>query len=92
MSSENFKRYIINSITLLKEQARNAKKNSDKGNDVYNQGIVMAYCSVISLLKYQAHTFNIDEHEIGLSDIDPEADLLGLHTIQDVEPEAHDKP
>ena len=91
MSDENFKGYVIESITLLIEQARRAKKDSEKSNDGYNKGIVMAYCSVISLLKYQAHTFNIDERDIGLADIDPEADLLGLHTRKDVSYEDYDK-
>lgn len=55
--------------------------------DGYNNKILMSYCSVISLLKCQAHTFNIDERDLGLADIDPEASFLGLHTRRDVESE-----
>ena len=90
MNDEKFKGYIIDSIILLKEQALDAKKDSEnpkEGFEDYNKGVVMAYCSVISLLKHQAFTFKINEKELGLSDIDPEADLLGLHTRVDIEPD-----
>lgn len=78
MNEERAKGYLIDSITLLKEQAREAKKDADNPKESfkdYNQGTVMAYCSVISLLKHQAFAFNINEKELGLADIDPEVDL-----------------
>lgn len=64
---------------MLKELAKKAKKDADnpkEGFEDYNKGVVMAYCSVISLLKNQAFAFSIDEREIGLADIDPERNLL----------------
>ncbi|QVL56902.1 MAG: hypothetical protein KFB93_05820 [Simkaniaceae bacterium] len=79
MGSKNFNGFVVDSITILKENAKKAKKNSETGDDRYNKGVLMAYCSVISLLKYQARAFNIDEKDLGLSDINPEADLLGLY-------------
>lgn len=82
MNEERVKGYLSDSIKLLKDQAREAKKDADnpkKGFEDYNKGSVMAYCSVFSLLKHQAPAFNIDEKELGLADIDPEVDLLGLH-------------
>jgi hypothetical protein len=82
MNEERVKGYLSDSITLLKERAREAKKdkhNSKEGFEDYNKGSVMAYCSVFSLLKRQAAAFNIDEKKLGLADLDPETDLLGLH-------------
>ena len=83
---EILKYYLLDLITLLKEQAIEAKKDADegKGNDSYNQGHLMAYYSVITLLKHQATAFKIDENVLGVADIDPEADLLGLHKRQDI--------
>ncbi len=79
MHEEKVKRYLIDSITLLKEQAIEAKKEADNPKESfedYNKGELMAYCSVFSLLKHQASVFNIDEKEIGLTDIETELDLL----------------
>jgi hypothetical protein len=82
MDDEKYKGYLTDLISLLKEQAREAKSDAnkpEKGYEGYNQGHLMAYYSVISLLKHQAIVFNMDEKELGLADIDPDADLLGLH-------------
>jgi hypothetical protein len=82
LNEERIKGYLSDSITLLKKQAREAKKDADnpkEGFKDYSKGLVVAYCSVISLLKHQAFTFNIDEQELGLADINPEEDLLGPH-------------
>ncbi len=72
MSEQKAKAYICDSIALLKEQAKEAKKdadNSEEGYENYNKGSVMAYCSVFSILKHQAIVFNIDEKELGLADM-----------------------
>jgi hypothetical protein len=82
MSNENFKLYIKYMGALLKEQAKEAKLDADKpdeGFEDYNTGQLMAYYSVLTLLKNQASTFDISQEEIGLADIDPDADLLSLH-------------
>jgi hypothetical protein len=74
MNEEKIKGYLNDSITLMKEQAREAKKeaeNPKEGYEGYNKGEWMAYCSVFTLLKHQASVFNIDEKELGLTDIDP---------------------
>lgn len=78
MNDEKFKGYLIDLIALLKEQAKEAKLEADhpkEGYASYNNGYLMAYHSVISLLKNQAFVFNMDEKELGLADIDPEMDL-----------------
>lgn len=88
MSDEKFKRYIIYTITLLKKQAIEAKKDADSSNGGlkdYYQGVLMGYYSIINLLKHQAFVFCMDQKELGLSDIKPDIDLLGLHRNPNVD-------
>lgn len=73
MSNDNkIESYLYDTIALLKIQTKEAKQ----GMKDYNIGYLMAYHTVISLLKNKAMAFNIDEESIGLSDIEPERDLL----------------
>jgi hypothetical protein len=86
MSNEKYKGYIINTITLLKELARKAKKDADnpkEGFESYTQGVIMGYYSIITLLKHQAIAFCMDQKELGLTDINPDIDLLGLNRNPD---------
>lgn len=88
MSNEKFKKYTINAIALLKKQAIKAKKNVDNPKDGfkdYAQGIIMGYYSIVTLLKHQAFVFCMDQKELGLADINPDIDLLGLHRNPDAD-------
>ncbi len=79
MNDEKFKGYLFDLVTILKIQAKEAKLDADKpknDSSSYNDGYLMAYHSVISLMKNQALAFNIDEKDIGLADIEPERDLI----------------
>ena len=79
MPEDKVKGYLSDSITLLKEQAREAKKeavNSKKDFEDYNKGELMTYRSAFSLLKQHASVFNIHERELGLADLEPERDLI----------------
>lgn len=81
MNNEKFKRYIIETIALLKELARKAKLEADnqkEGSHGYPEGVIMGYYSIITLLKHEAFAFCIDQKELGLADIKPDVDLLGL--------------
>lgn len=81
MNHERFTRYIIETIRLLKEQARTAKKearNLKEDVEEYCQGVLMGYYSIISLFKHQAFIFCIGQKELGLADIRPGTDLLNL--------------
>lgn len=87
MNNEKFKRYAIDTITLLKELARKAKSeanNQKEGSKGYAEGIIMGYYSIITLLKHEAFAFCIDQKELGLADIKPDVDLLGLGRNPDV--------
>lgn len=88
MIDEKFKRYTIDTLTLLKELARNAKKDADnpkEGFRNYIQGVLMGYYSIITLLKHQAFVFCMDQKELGLADIKPDIDLLDLHRNPDID-------
>ena len=85
MINEKFKRYIVDTIILLKELIGNAKTNNQKqGSSGYAQGVVMGYYSIITLLKHEAFVFCIDQKELGLADIKPDLDLLGFANNDDV--------
>lgn len=77
--NEKYKDYLIDLISLIKKQAKEAKQDANhpkKGSENFNNGYLMAYHTVIEFMKNQAWAFNIDQKEIGLDDIEPERDLL----------------
>lgn len=88
MNNKKYKKYILATITLLKELARKAKaeaNNLKEGFKDYAEGTVMGYYSIITLFKHEAFAFCIDQKELGLADIDPEKDLLGLVKNPDID-------
>lgn len=79
MKDENYKNYLIDLISIIKKQAKEAKQEADHPKEGYisfNNGYLMAYHTVIEFMKNQADVFNIDQKDIGLADIEPERDLL----------------
>lgn len=79
MGDERYKSYLMDLISLLKKQAKEAKLEADEpteGYESFNNGYLMAYHTVIEFMKNQTGVFNIDQEEIGLADIEPERDLL----------------
>jgi hypothetical protein len=73
MNKKKIKGYLSDTITLLKEQAIEAKKEADNAKEEserYNRAEFMAYCVAILLFKSQAQAFKIDETELGLADLD----------------------
>ena len=68
MSTEQLKTYrhfLLDLIPLLKEFLQDAKQ--DKKDD-YNNGKVMAYIDVLSLIQMQADNFGIDLKELKLEE------------------------
>ena len=79
MKDDKFKNYIYDLGKMLKEKAREAKRDKDtssNGDDNYKIGYLMAFHEVIDLMKQQAVVFKIEQKEIGLEDIDAESELL----------------
>ncbi len=73
------KLYLRDLSILLKEKALQARSERDAASGherEYALGRLMALHEVISLMQQQAEAFGIDVDELGLSDINPEKDLL----------------
>ncbi len=71
--------YIRDLSTILKERARQAKavsQNAPEDQRAFALGRLMAFHEVISLMQQQAHAFGLSLEEIGLHDIQPEAELV----------------
>ena len=79
MSEERIKEYLRDTIKILKERAREAKKAADNPkahqSAEFNAAYLRAYYKVISTMKSWAPLYGIDLKEINLDDIDPEAEL-----------------
>jgi hypothetical protein len=52
--------------------------NQKETSNGYAAGLIMGYYSIITLLKHEAFVFCIDQKKLGLADIKPDVDLLGL--------------
>ena len=79
MECDKYKDYLIDLISIIKKQAKEAKLEADHPKEEYgsfNNGYLMAYHTVIEFMKNQTEIFNIDQADIGLADIEPERDLL----------------
>lgn len=79
MNDVKYKSYITDLVSIIKEQAKEAKVEADhpkQGCDSFNNGYLMAYHTVIEFMKNQTEIFEIDQRDIGLADIEPERDLL----------------
>jgi hypothetical protein len=79
MNEERIKEYLRDTIKILKERAREAKKAADNPkahqSAEFNAAYLKAYYKVISTMKSWAPLYGIDLKEINLDDIDPEAEL-----------------
>jgi len=70
-----YRDYTEDLVVLLREDADDAKKTRDLDNSGYNEGYLAAMRDVLSLIKQQAKSFNIDDLTMRLDDLDPERDL-----------------
>lgn len=71
--------YFRDFVHLLKEKAvaaRSAYVSSTGEDRLFNEGRLMAFHDVVSLLQQQARAFDIALADLDLEDIDPERDLL----------------
>ncbi len=88
MNKDNHITYILNVISLLKQLVVKAKAEAtnlreDRKN--YAQGLIMGYYSIITTLKHQAFVFCINQKALGLTDIRPDVDLIGMDSNLDVD-------
>ena len=66
---------------ILKERAFQHKANRDAAapaseERLFNDGLVLGFNEVISILQQQADSFQIRRQDLRLEDIDPDRDLL----------------
>lgn len=80
MTNDEYKNYVYDLGSLLKEKAKEAKKEKDAATNTaeadFKLGYLMAMHEVVSLMKQQADAFGIEQESLGLEDIDPELHLL----------------
>jgi len=80
VTPETFAYYLSDLGKLIREDALKAKKDRDmsktKAEQKFNEGRLMAYNEVISLMQQQANAFGLSFKEIALDGIDPDNDLV----------------
>jgi hypothetical protein len=76
MDKNKYKLYLIDLVSILKEEAFKAKEKSVIDSSNFDEGRLMAYYEFISLLKQQANAFGIDLEDINLKDFDEYKALL----------------
>ena len=78
-SENTCSRYLADLGQLLKKQAMQAREEARVATDadrLFQQGRLLAYHEVVSLMQQQAKVFGIPLRSIGLEGLDAEADLL----------------
>lgn len=72
VDSNNF---LSDLVILLREKASEVKSGCATGND-YEKGRLFAYYEVLSLIHQQAQAFGIDLNKIGMTNFNPDQDVL----------------
>jgi hypothetical protein len=75
-TDEKCRRYLRDSVLLLKQAALEARAEKNRSRSDFNSGRAVAYYEVISLLREQALTFGLSLAEVSLADIVPDRDLI----------------
>jgi uncharacterized protein (DUF3084 family) len=70
--------YLRDVGLLLKERALQAQRDRVQAPSEFEDGRVMAYYEVISLLRNEAETFGLGPDDLQLHDIDPDRDLIQI--------------
>ena len=78
--NETYKHYSRDCCNILKQMARDAKRDADgaagTGDEGFRSGSLMAFHAVISLLQQQALAFQIPLADLDLADIEPMKELV----------------
>ena len=72
--------YLRDLGAVLKERAREARKQHDSGRTDFESGRLIAYYEVLSTMRNQADVFDLSAEDLNLHDIDPDRDLLSNAT------------
>lgn len=76
MGDETAANYVRDLGNLVKELAQAARARARDTGDAFDSGRAMGLYEVVSLMTQQADVFEMSRESIGLSDIDPDRDLL----------------
>jgi hypothetical protein len=76
VGDDRFVNYLFDLGSLLQEKAMDAKADKDENAHAFNVGRLIAWHEIVSLMQSQAGLFGLSLSQIGLSDIDPERDLV----------------
>ena len=86
MEKSTIENYIKQTIEYLKEDVMVAKENylksKNSNSKLFNDGVLMGYYYVVTLLKQQAEAFGINANDLNLDNIDPDKDLI-ISSIND---------
>jgi len=74
--SGSIKLFLQDCVNELVAKALTAKAEKESTKSEYDLGKLLAFHDVITTLQQQALAFDIPLDEIGLNDINPDADLL----------------
>jgi len=80
MPRDTYENFLRDLGELLRDLALEARRDRDaargSADESFRSGYLMAFHSVISLLRQQANAFEIPLEAIQLAELDPERDLL----------------
>jgi len=71
--------YLRDLGQLVRERGERAKKEATSAapeDKIFQQGRLMAYYEVLSLMQQQAEAFDLALNDLGLSGLDPDSDLI----------------
>jgi hypothetical protein len=71
----NYLRDLGHLIREAGEQAKNDSDQASESNRLFQQGRLMAYYEVLSLMQQQAEAFQLPLRDLALDGLDPDRDL-----------------
>lgn len=78
-AEESLRHYLLATNELLLELAREAKRQADSTRGTaagsFNEGYLMGFHRVVSLMQQQAPAFGLAVSEVGLEGVNPNQDL-----------------
>lgn len=74
--TNQYENFVTDLCVLLREKALEAKTEKSNDPSDFNLGKLMGYYEVVSLLRDQFISFDLDLEAFGLSNLVPDRDLL----------------
>ena len=74
--TNKYKNYLLDLGLLLKENATEAKQQQSTNKREFDEGYLLAYYEVITLMQQQADAFEIPLNELQLDHFDADQELM----------------